>query len=539
MAAKKKSNIRVYVVYTDKDEAFYQNLKPHLERLKAEKRIKSFASRRLEGNAGEQEPDPELAKSNIILVGVSGEFVVGDYIDGSEMQKALAMHLERKASLVPVIFKETDLNDTPLKKLRTLPSKKRAILDQSWSDLKEAYEDVAEGILRVIREIEESTPDNPLIPARERLPFCIKRFQIRDFQCIKDSELADIPINCQWIFITGENGDGKTSLLQALALGLLGNDRREGTELLGEESAIQVEFRAFGENTVGALSHDGKTWQHESSDISRLPLQGVLGYGVTRMKLMGQKADDDIGIKYPTLSLYNESEGDFKNIETRMTSRKWEHSARLHEVKDILRRLMPAVESVEISGDDVFYIEKGFKARSKQVSSGNKSIIAMIGDMLVRLLHMQPEVKEIGDLQGIVLIDELDLHLHPRWQKELPSLLSDIFPQVQFWATTHSIVPFMGAPERSIFLRASRDEKTGTQIDKLDIDVKNLLPNTLISSPLFGVEDFIHKDADNFRTETLYSDVKRRRYWEEKLAEAAKDFKLPPESIFFDKGGKE
>ncbi len=65
-----------------------------------------------------------------------------------------------------------------------------------------------------------------------------------------------------------------------------------------------------------------------------------------------------------------------------------------------------------------------------------------------------------------------------------------------------------------------------------DIDVKNLLPNTLISSPLFDLDEYINKLADDFRAEDTYRDVLKDRELDRKLEEAARKFKLP--KSFFD-----
>jgi hypothetical protein len=85
----------------------------------------------------------------------------------------------------------------------------------------------------------------------------------------------------------------------------------------------------------------------------------------------------------------------------------------------------------------------------------------------------------------------------------------------------------MEAPLNSVFLLVTRTEEQGTAVEKLDIDVKNLLPNTLISSPLFGIEDFISSHADDFRTEYLYEDVLKNKDSRRKLEELAEKIELP------------
>lgn len=72
-----------------------------------------------------------------------------------------------------------------------------------------------------------------------------------------------------------------------------------------------------------------------------------------------------------------------------------------------------------------------------QLSSGEKSLLGLVADLTRRLYLANTE----GDLlhgEGIVLIDEIDLHLHPKWQREVLTKLREIFPNVQFVVTTHS-----------------------------------------------------------------------------------------------------
>jgi len=95
------------------------------------------------------------------------------------------------------------------------------------------------------------------------------------------------------------------------------------------------------------------------------------------------------------------------------------------------------------------------------------------------------------------LIDELDLHLHPKWQRKLPKLLSNVFPNIQFIASTHSVIPFLGAPENSVFLKVNRSQAQGITIERIDIDISNLLPNSLLTSPLFDLEGKDIKSENN------------------------------------------
>lgn len=74
------------------------------------------------------------------------------------------------------------------------------------------------------------------------------------------------------------------------------------------------------------------------------------------------------------------------------------------------------------------------------MSSGYRTLIGMIADLSYRAALLNPQLKEkaVDQTPGVVLIDEIDLHLHPNWQWEIIEALKVVFPKVQFIATTHS-----------------------------------------------------------------------------------------------------
>ena len=75
----------------------------------------------------------------------------------------------------------------------------------------------------------------------------------------------------------------------------------------------------------------------------------------------------------------------------------------------------------------------------KQLSDGERGLLALILDLARRLSLANPELKDpLADGKAVVLIDELDLHLHPSWQRTIVEKLTKTFPNCQFIATTHS-----------------------------------------------------------------------------------------------------
>jgi len=79
----------------------------------------------------------------------------------------------------------------------------------------------------------------------------------------------------------------------------------------------------------------------------------------------------------------------------------------------------------------------------EHLSDGQRSVVSMVGDLAVRAITLNPYMDEFASerVSGVVLIDEIDLHLHPKWQRIFVNVLRDAFPKVQFIATTHS--PFI------------------------------------------------------------------------------------------------
>lgn len=73
-----------------------------------------------------------------------------------------------------------------------------------------------------------------------------------------------------------------------------------------------------------------------------------------------------------------------------------------------------------------------------QLSSGERMLFGLVGDLARRLVLANPGYDEPLKGAGVVLIDEIDLHLHPRWQRFILFKLHNIFPNIQFIATTHS-----------------------------------------------------------------------------------------------------
>lgn len=74
------------------------------------------------------------------------------------------------------------------------------------------------------------------------------------------------------------------------------------------------------------------------------------------------------------------------------------------------------------------------------LSDGQRTTLTLVGDLATRMARLNPHLgaNALSETPGVVLIDELDLHLHPTWQRHIVSDLRSVFPDVQFITTTHS-----------------------------------------------------------------------------------------------------
>lgn len=337
------------------------------------------------------------------------------------------------------------------------------------------------------------------------LPYAVLGFKIENFGGIKKTELHDLPNSAKWIFLTGENGYGKTTVLQALTMPVVFTNH-------DIYAKINLDLYQHGE-TVG-FDYPSITSTKELLFQAEIKFDKILAYGSSRLNT-GQSEDDILVSSNPVVSLFS-SLIKLKNIEHQLT--RWfnkqqdpEFKTKFESVCRVLKHLLPIREiKVDFKTDKVTYVEndpekKGYEpVEFRQLASGFKSIIALVGDMILRLFETQPKVYDPAELEGIVLIDELDLHFHPNIQRELPRMLSEVFPKIQFIATTHSPIPILGAPEGSVFLTVRRNKEEGITVHRINMDVSELTPNLILTSPIFGFENIFaetHKPNQRIRTE--------------------------------------
>jgi len=372
---------------------------------------------------------------------------------------------------------------------------------------------------------------------KQPLPYALKQFRIKNYYGIKETGISEIPLDTQWIFLTGDNAFGKTVLLQALAIGLFGN-KDEDTILTGDQKDCKISVEIHkNDEPAPQLNNLG--------DPDFKPFKHFAAYGPSRLEIQSPRTGNEIEKESRhTYNIFN-TNGILLNIEYELVLWYFDDKPRYRIVKDTLLRLLPNVADIDIIDRKVCYFEKepgdtGARYEPlpfEKLASGHKGIIAMVGDILVRFYKQQPDILQPRDISGIVIIDELDLHLHPKWQRKLPLLLSQVFPKVQFIVSTHSVIPLLGAPGKSLFYKVNRNLEEGIQIRRIPIDIKNLLPNSILTSPIFDLEgkDIIpemNQSIYETRTEDTYDEILARDKVRERLR-ALKAIKLDlPDDLF-------
>jgi predicted ATP-binding protein involved in virulence len=327
------------------------------------------------------------------------------------------------------------------------------------------------------------------------LPCALKSLSVKNFQGIKELSIDDLPLHARWIFLTGENGFGKTSILRAIAKGLVGNEPFVSVAI--HDGEIKVEAVIKGEQF--------KTHRNFSVHTSYTPDFPLTTYGISRFQLTASNQTVSERSMQKTYSLFND-DGLLLNIEQELITSYAYNPPRFDALRKVFLYIIPNLNDIKINNDNgnpkLEYIEKDDNGNTfegislNEFAAGYRSILTVIGDMMIRLSNGK---ENLNDLSGIVLIDEIDAHLHPKYQYELPKLLSEVFPKIQFIASTHSPIPILGLPENNkpVVLTVERSSERGITVDRKDddFDIRKLNPQSLLTSPIFGFHTLFARGA--------------------------------------------
>lgn len=311
-----------------------------------------------------------------------------------------------------------------------------------------------------------------------------------------------------WTVFTGDNGSGKSSLLKAIAVALVGKDTaralqpsfhrwiqadagvqeglielkicpEKGTDEFsgGGKTAYKifpatVVLKTIGKETIGEILDFQKTarrglWATDAQGWFACgygPFRRVFGASPEATRLMvGATTERFVTMFQEAASLFEVDQW-LRNLSHKSLEGKAQETSHLQLLLAILcDDLMPNEITVDRVDSDGLWLKdrRGLELAWSDMSDGYRSALALLADILRHLISVYgieglAEKNVDGKLQivkgGVVMIDEIDAHLHPEWQREIGFWLTAHFPKIQFLVTTHSPIICQAAGKNGLFV---------------------------------------------------------------------------------------
>lgn len=373
---------------------------------------------------------------------------------------------------------------------------------------------------------------------------------------------------CSWITLLGENGVGKSTLLQALALLLAGPEAAK--ELLprptgwvsdsskpGKLSAVlhqdEVDVGTFGKKQITKIfsysyfvtgetpttikvGKDNKetytepalieensrflSWLRTNAFASNTKGWFAVGYGAFRRlnrinqstlpSLDSPKRSNNFRTQFDEDKPINSFEQWMVHLEFRIAKGDNEAIKKRDIGVKVIESLLPGDAKIaEVTTDgQIKFLVNGRKVPTIGLSDGYRSVIALAGDLIWRLMQAFPDLEDPTQASGVVLIDELDIHLHPYWQRQIAGWLQNIFPNLQFVIATHSPLVAAGGGEDALTLRL---ELVDGEVEVRQVEnISAYDADYILRSPAFGLES-THSPATQNKIKRFY-ELDRNRY---------------------------
>ena len=313
-----------------------------------------------------------------------------------------------------------------------------------------------------------------------------KTINILNYKCFKDLKLdctkKDGSIY-QWTVLLGNNNTGKTSILKAIAnlrpslLKTANGDKIVlSKKSVGDGEYVptamyNVNFLQNELNENSSISctttlNEKRPWQYKKNAISvssktDMKRFRIYAYGVSRYPSKTSLSESGCG---DCSSLFS-SEERLVNIEEWLMQLDYAAKnenivakKRLQRIHGLLcGKLFPEILDFKFESSDklhnyVLFQTKDGWFRYTQLGYGYQSMLSWVVDFCKRMFERYPDSENPLNEDAIVLIDEIDLHLHPMWQRNIISFLSNSFPNVQFIATTHSPLVIQSMSEVNLYV---------------------------------------------------------------------------------------
>lgn len=353
---------------------------------------------------------------------------------------------------------------------------------------------------------------------------CFGESQVLNFQ-----DAAGHP--SRWTLILGDNGVGKTTLMQLLALGAAVEIRAHSLNARFDHAAIprlteqspsqlrelvrigqtlsEISYKILWADELGrsegALQDESRC---ESSDTYKnlsffrhLWRSVIYGYGANRRRapkgLTAEASDDPTQTLFDDdATLRNPEEWLLQNELVANTPSPLQGSAKRQRdrVFEILTRILPGIDEIRVTPhtDSNHQLRASAEVHGPDgwvpfsaLGLGYRTMTAWIVDLASRMFERYGSLEDPLAGPAVCLVDEIDLHLHPRWQRDLVQRLSTLFPNTQFIATAHSPLIVQAAPNANIVvLRRGPD---GVVIDSAPPSVRKWRLDQIYTSELFDI----------------------------------------------------
>jgi predicted ATP-binding protein involved in virulence len=360
---------------------------------------------------------------------------------------------------------------------------------------------------------------------------------VQDVRCFRSMQTLDLSDGkgrpARWTVILGNNGVGKTTLLQCLTLFEGGSEdrkldvyqkshvayfwvqphrlpqvRNNFREALLASEVFQGEMNRKslpGERNSHALSWVGPVRAHTFTFGSRVlgtPHSGLVcyGYGATRRMGAGALSAAKQGGRNDSLFL---EDVPLRNAEewllqadyaaSKNSSAQADAMARRDRIIQVLKDLLPDIDDIRFvaatSESPVAQVEfmtpYGWVGMQR-LSLGYRTLIAWMVDLASRLFERYPDSPNPLAEPAVVLVDEIDLHLHPTWQRRLIGYLGEHFPNAQFIVSAHSPLVVQSATDANIVVL--RQEGDHVVIDNDVASIRGWRVDQILTSDLFGLQ---------------------------------------------------
>lgn len=360
----------------------------------------------------------------------------------------------------------------------------------------------------------QTEKESPLLVIKKFVPV---RIELNNFRSLEHIELTlrsapeniasdnSLPDNDaegykeSWLLLLGENGVGKSSILQAIALALLPDEKRaeylpNAKEILrkkAEQGEVKIHLDS-GETIQFTFNDKGET----TSNIREFH-DYLIAYGSTRLLPRGPLQPETVDSRIKVGNLFDYSIALEDAIQWLLGRNEEDFDQAARFLKDLLF-LKNKLERKD--GDIITEEETGIEVRLSALSDGYQTLLALAVDML-KVFATQVEDERYRDIRdyakGVVLIDEIDTHLHPSWKMRIVSRLRAALPNVFFIVTSHEPLCLRGLRDKEVAVLV-KDETTQKicALENLPSPA-GLRIDQILTSPLFGLQSTIDPKFEN------------------------------------------